>query len=109
VRPHRAGRERVSDVQHHHHRSREATDRRRPDRRGALALLVFPYAMISISLGVKFNGDPTGLATHGWQTVVFHVMYWPLAVWSPLLALLTVHYCRRRTVAPRHRAMVPSP
>ncbi|MEU8141785.1 hypothetical protein [Nonomuraea sp. NPDC048901] len=76
---------------------------------GALALLVFPSAMISISLGVKFNGDPTGLVTHGWQTVVFHVMYWPLAVWSPLLALLTVHYYRRRsTVAPRGRALVPS-
>ncbi|MFC5825962.1 hypothetical protein [Nonomuraea insulae] len=65
---------------------------------GALALLIFPYAMVMISFGVKLDGSPTGLVTHGWQTVIFHVMYWPLAAWSPLLALLTVHYYRRRTV-----------
>ncbi|MEU6710075.1 hypothetical protein ABZ897_01235 [Nonomuraea sp. NPDC046802] len=69
---------------------------------GALALLIFPYAMIMISLGLKINGEPTGLITHGWQTVIFHVMYWPLAAWSPLLALLTMHYYRRRRTAASH-------
>lgn len=66
---------------------------------GALALLIFPYAMVMISLGMTITGDPTGLITHGWQTVIFHVMYWPLAAWSPLLALVTVHYYRRRTAS----------
>ncbi|MFI7037894.1 hypothetical protein ACIBI0_14505 [Microbispora rosea] len=64
---------------------------------GALALLIFPYAMTRIGLGLAIDDAPLRLVTHGWQTVIFHVMYWPLATWSPLLALLTVHYHRRRT------------
>ncbi|MFI6601432.1 hypothetical protein ACIBHX_34725 [Nonomuraea sp. NPDC050536] len=64
---------------------------------GALVLLIFPYAMTMISRGLKINGDPAAMITHGWQTVIFNVMYWPLAAWSPLLALVTVHYYRRRT------------
>ncbi|MEU0569473.1 hypothetical protein ABZ297_29420 [Nonomuraea sp. NPDC005983] len=71
---------------------------------GALALLIFPYAMIMISFGMKINGDPGGMVTNGWQTVIFNVMYWPLAAWSPLLALVTVHYYRRRTTSPRDLA-----
>jgi hypothetical protein len=62
---------------------------------GALVLLIFPYAMTMISLGLKINGDPAGMVTNGWQTVIFNVMYWPLAAWSPLLALVT----RRRRAA----------
>ncbi|MER6942965.1 hypothetical protein ABT294_02965 [Nonomuraea sp. NPDC000554] len=72
---------------------------------GALALLIFPYAMIMISFGMKINGDPGGMVTHGWQTVIFNVTYWPLAAWSPLLALVTVHYYRRRTTSPRDLAV----
>ncbi|MFC4006710.1 hypothetical protein ACFOY2_05725 [Nonomuraea purpurea] len=68
---------------------------------GALTLLIFPYAMTMITFGQKINGDPTGLVTHGWQTVIFHLTYWPLAAWGPLLALVTVHYYRRRTTSPR--------
>ncbi|WP_431898783.1 hypothetical protein [Nonomuraea sp. bgisy101] len=68
---------------------------------GALALLIFPYAMTMISLGLKINGDPVELVTHGWQTVIFNIMYWPLAAWSPLLALVAAHYYRRRTASPR--------
>ncbi|WP_416876051.1 hypothetical protein [Kitasatospora sp. SC0581] len=37
-----------------------------------------------------------GVVTHGWQTVVFWIGYLPLAAWGPLLAVLTVHYYRRR-------------
>ncbi|MEV4108452.1 hypothetical protein [Nonomuraea sp. NPDC049695] len=72
---------------------------------GALALLIFPYAMTMGVFGLKLNGDPTGLVTHGWQTVIFNVTYWPLAAWSPLLALVTVHYYRRRTASPRPSAV----
>ncbi|MEO3875755.1 hypothetical protein ABGB18_43825 [Nonomuraea sp. B12E4] len=78
---------------------------------GALALSIFPYAMIMMSLGMRIDGGrPVGLVTHGWQTVLFHVMYWPLAAWSPLLALLTVHYYRRRTASqrtPGHGTLAP--
>jgi hypothetical protein len=72
----------------------------------ALVLLIFPYAMTMISLGLGIDGDPTGLVTNGWQTVIFNVMYWPLAAWSPLLALVTVHYYRRRTASPRDLAVL---
>ncbi|MEV0611865.1 hypothetical protein AB0I81_00985 [Nonomuraea sp. NPDC050404] len=38
--------------------------------------------------------------------MIFHVTYWPLAAWSPLLALVTLHYYRRRH---GHAPSVPRP
>ncbi|MGW7486214.1 hypothetical protein [Streptomyces sp. NPDC054786] len=70
---------------------------------GATALtLVFPYALIMLSLGRTINGTHgTGVVVHGWQTVVFAVAYAPLAAWGPLLGIVTVHYYRRRRHAAR--------
>jgi hypothetical protein len=42
---------------------------------------------------------PAARVVHGWQAVVFGVAYAPLAVWGPLLGIVTVHYCRRRRAA----------
>ncbi|MDP9862021.1 MULTISPECIES: hypothetical protein [Streptosporangium] len=64
---------------------------------GAVVLLVFPYALIMSLLGMKINGEPDGLIVNGWQTVVFYLTYAPLALWGPLLAVVTAHYYRRRT------------
>ncbi|GLZ80944.1 hypothetical protein Afil01_57510 [Actinorhabdospora filicis] len=66
---------------------------------GSVALLIFPWAMATSALGMKLNGEPDGLILHGWQVAVFWVCYAPLALWPPLLAILTVHYYRRRTRA----------
>ncbi|WP_030233317.1 hypothetical protein [Streptomyces sp. NRRL S-350] len=63
---------------------------------GSAVLMVFPYAMVMFSLGLTIRGDRGGIITHGWQTLVFWVSYLPLAAWGPLLAVLTVHYYRRR-------------
>jgi hypothetical protein len=72
-----------------------------PASSGATVLtLLFPYALIMLSLGRMVNGTRgTGLVVHGWQAVVFGVAYAPLAVWGPLLGIVTVHYCRRRRAA----------
>lgn len=66
---------------------------------GAAALMVFPYALVMYGFGWGIDGEPTGLVVHGWQHVAFWAAYGPLAFWGPLLALLTVHYYRRRTAA----------
>jgi hypothetical protein len=66
---------------------------------GAAALLVFPYAMVMYVFGLGVDGEPTGLVVHGWQNVVFWIAYAPLALWGPLLGVLTVHYYRRRTAS----------
>ncbi|MFJ9771415.1 hypothetical protein ACIRVF_09230 [Kitasatospora sp. NPDC101157] len=59
--------------------------------------LLWPYSMTMISLGRMVTGEANPRAgTHGWQAVVFYGAYWPLALWGPLLGLLTVHYYRRR-------------
>lgn len=65
---------------------------------GATVLtLLFPYALIMLSLGRMVNGTlGTGVIVHGWQAVVFAVAYAPLAAWGPLLGIVTVHYYRRR-------------
>ncbi|MEV0534131.1 hypothetical protein [Kitasatospora sp. NPDC050463] len=63
---------------------------------GATVLMVFPYAMVMFAFGRKLDGEPAEIITHGWQTVLFWVCYLPLAAWGPLLAVLTVHYHRRR-------------
>jgi hypothetical protein len=61
--------------------------------------MIFPYALFmhyvldSTITGVRHGG---GLVTHGWQSVAFAAAYLPLAAWGPLLAVLTVHYHRRR-------------
>ncbi|RFU40063.1 hypothetical protein DZF91_19270 [Actinomadura logoneensis] len=62
--------------------------------------LLWPYAMTMISLGYKIDGT-VGAASrpHGWRALVFYTAYWPLAAWGPLLAVLTVHYYRRRRAA----------
>ncbi|WP_275562126.1 hypothetical protein [Streptomyces sp. 5-6(2022)] len=67
---------------------------------GSLALLIFPYALLMVAFGMKITGEPLGLAIHGWQSVAFWVAYAPLAAWGPLLAVLTVHYYRRRRPTP---------
>ncbi|GAA4610560.1 hypothetical protein GCM10023195_43810 [Actinoallomurus liliacearum] len=68
---------------------------------GAVALLLFPYALVMSGLGRMIDGSHrTGLVVHGWQSVVFVVAYGPLVAWGPLLGLLTVHYYRRRRRAP---------
>jgi hypothetical protein len=57
---------------------------------GATVLtLLFPYALIMLSLGRMVNGTRgTGLLVHGWQAVVFAVAYAPLAAWGPLLGIV---------------------
>ncbi|MFF2039908.1 hypothetical protein ACFVVX_05735 [Kitasatospora sp. NPDC058170] len=71
---------------------------------GATLLMVFPYAMVMFAFGLTLTGEPGGVITHGWQTVVFWAAYLPLAAWGPLLGVLTVHYYRRR-----RRAAAPGP
>ncbi|MFJ3793079.1 hypothetical protein [Kitasatospora sp. NPDC090091] len=66
---------------------------------GSALLMVFPYAMVMFANGRMVNGNPDTTMTHGWQTVAFWVSYLPLAAWGPLLAVLTVHYYRRRRAA----------
>lgn len=68
---------------------------------GSVALLVFPYALLLVPSGTKITGGASGLILHGWQVAVFWACYAPLAAWSPLLAVLTVHYYRRRAVRGR--------
>ena len=77
---------------------------------GATVLtLLFPYALIMLSLGRMVNGTRgTGLLVHGWQAVVFAVAYAPLAAWGPLLGIVTVHYYRRRRRAARSGDAVES-
>ncbi|MCD0444031.1 hypothetical protein LO763_10390 [Glycomyces sp. A-F 0318] len=64
---------------------------------GAAALMVLPYAMVMYAFGLGIDGEPTELVVNGWQNVVFWIAYAPLALWGPLLAVLTVHYYRRRS------------
>ncbi|MFF1906252.1 hypothetical protein [Kitasatospora sp. NPDC058218] len=66
---------------------------------GATVLMVFPYAMVMSALGRKLDGESAEVITHGWQTVLFWVSYLLLVAWGPLLAVLTVHYHRRRGAA----------
>lgn len=64
---------------------------------GSLLLMLLPYTMVMYAFGLGITGEPTNLVVHGWQIAVFWVAYAPLAAWGPLLAVLTVHYWRRRT------------
>jgi hypothetical protein len=64
---------------------------------GAVALLIFPYALAMIASGRMIDGTPAAPITQGWQTTVFWIAYLPLVAWGPLLAILTVHYHRRRS------------
>lgn len=74
---------------------------------GATVLtLLFPYALIMLSLGKNIRGAPTDLVTPGWEAIVFAVAYVPLAFWGPLLGVLTVHYYRRRRGS--RPAVIPS-
>ncbi|WP_438470997.1 hypothetical protein [Streptomyces asiaticus] len=66
---------------------------------GSAALLIFPYALVMIAFDMKITGEPLGLVIHGWQSVAFWIAYAPLVAWGPLLAVLTVHYYRRRRSA----------
>ncbi|MFD0444975.1 hypothetical protein ACFQ10_25050 [Streptomyces indonesiensis] len=52
-----------------------------------------------IAFDMKITGEPLGLVIHGWQSVAFWIAYAPLVAWGPLLAVLTVHYYRRRRSA----------
>ncbi|MFI6154473.1 hypothetical protein ACIBCA_17510 [Kitasatospora sp. NPDC051170] len=66
----------------------------------AMNTLLWSYGMTMISLGYRVDGsaDPgPAVSPTGWKAVVFFGAYWPLAAWGPLLAVLTVHYYRRRT------------
>ncbi|MCC9309803.1 hypothetical protein LN042_22470 [Kitasatospora sp. RB6PN24] len=80
---------------------------------GSLLLMVFPYGLLMFATGRMVNSTRqtpgTGLVTHGWQTVAFYAAYVPLAAWGPLVAVLTVHYHRRRTAALRRRPGLPAP
>jgi len=65
---------------------------------GAVALtLLWSDTLLMLSLGRTIDGAaPTGIVTHGWQTVAFVLAYAPLAAWGPLLGAVTIHYYRRR-------------
>ncbi|GIG55634.1 hypothetical protein Lfu02_00060 [Longispora fulva] len=64
---------------------------------GAAVLMIFPWSLTMIATGRMVTGHKGGgLVVHGWQSVAFWAAYLPLALWGPLLALLTVHYQRRR-------------
>ncbi|MFJ9692229.1 hypothetical protein [Kitasatospora sp. NPDC101183] len=63
----------------------------------AVNTVLWSYGMVMVSLGRRVDGSGAiGLHTGGWRQVVFLAAYWPLAVWGPLLGVLTVHYYRRR-------------
>lgn len=63
----------------------------------AFNTLLWPYSLTMVSLGYRVDGTPgVGLHVSAWRDVVFCAAYWPLAAWGPLLAVLTVHYYRRR-------------
>ncbi|MFE9656955.1 hypothetical protein [Micromonospora sp. NPDC006431] len=66
---------------------------------GAIALLIFPYALAMMASGRMVNGSPDTPITEGWQSVAFWIAYLPLAAWGPLLGILTVHYRQRRRAA----------
>ncbi|MGW2547249.1 hypothetical protein ACWC5I_41850 [Kitasatospora sp. NPDC001574] len=70
---------------------------------GAAALMALPYSLVMGAFGRGLTGEPTGLVTHGYQTVLFWASYLPLGLWGPLLAVLTVHYYRRRAAGPARR------
>jgi hypothetical protein len=68
---------------------------------GALALTVlWTSALGTIPAGVTLTGEPTPAdfptEAGGWEAFFFWVAYAPLLLWGPLLAVLTVHYHRRR-------------
>lgn len=63
---------------------------------GAAILMVFPYALVMGIFGLLPSGAPATAITHGWQSAVYWIAYLPLGLWGPLLAVLTVHYYRRR-------------
>lgn len=71
-----------------------------PATMGATILMALPYVLVMFALGMGVNGEPSRLVVNGWQVAVFWIAYGPLALWGPLLAVLTVHYFRRRTAAP---------
>jgi hypothetical protein len=75
---------------------------------GAVALLVFPYALAVIASDRMLDGTPAAPITQGWQDVAFWAAYLPLAAWGPLLGVLTVHYYRRRRAAPAAAAVGPA-
>lgn len=72
---------------------------------GAIALtLIWTVALGCVLAGVTLQGDPRPAdfptAAGGWQAFIFYVAYLPLLLWGPLLAVLTVHYRRRRSTHP---------
>ncbi|WP_051703937.1 hypothetical protein [Glycomyces sp. NRRL B-16210] len=66
---------------------------------GAVVLMGWTYVMGMYAFGLGIDGEPSRLAVNGWQNLVFWIAYAPLMAWGPLLAVLTVHYSRRRTSA----------
>ncbi|MGP3979269.1 hypothetical protein ACTWQF_35720 [Streptomyces sp. 8N114] len=70
----------------------------------AILILVFTLLFIISEIrGTTIQGDdlPAGsptLAT-GWEAAWYYVCYAPLALWGPLLAVLTVAYWKRRRTA----------
>lgn len=61
--------------------------------------ILWPYAFIMLALGRKLNGSSGTLQLDTEQSVAFWAAYLPLALWGPLLWIVTVHYWRRRTAA----------
>ncbi|KAA6223470.1 hypothetical protein CP973_17440 [Streptomyces albofaciens JCM 4342] len=70
----------------------------------SILTLVFTLLFtVSEIRGTTFQGDglPAGSPslTTGWEAAWYYFCYAPLALWGPLLAVLTVAYCKRRRAA----------
>jgi len=66
-----------------------------------LLTVLFDYGLVMVALHRTIEGGTdVGLHLHSWQYPVFWLCYGPLALWGPLLGVLTVHYYRRRRRAP---------
>ena len=63
---------------------------------GSAVLMVFPYALVLQMFGRALNGSPAPDMTTGFQTALYWLAYGPLLLWGPMMAVLTVHYLRRR-------------
>ncbi|MFF3608569.1 hypothetical protein [Streptomyces sp. NPDC002463] len=73
----------------------------------ALTLLWSVLTLATEIMGTTIRGDalPADFPSRvgGWMAVSYYVCYAPLALWGPLLGVLTVAYGRRRARSERHR------
>lgn len=65
-----------------------------------LTLLFTLLFVVSEIRGTTIQGDdlPTGSPSlaPGWEAAWYYLCYAPLSLWGPLLAVLTIAYCKRR-------------